>query len=160
MENGLRQWFSPPITIGQLLAHMTTIFIYLIPKLIQQIKSLFLKDIVHLLLNQIGLQTANGLDPSVGHTNYFSLMSQVKPESQVVLQRLWVQTGQIKLVHSVGVFREYIQKVQMVLILTQFVCQETRNLQLQAMTMDFYVFIEIHAYLVARPECTEDIQNM
>ena len=159
MENGLRLWFSHLITIGQLLAHMTTIFIYLIRRLIQLTKRWSSKDTVHLLLNWIGLQTANGSDPSVEHMNCFSLMSQVKPESRVVLQQLWVQTGQIKLVHSVGVFREYIQKVQMVLISTQFACQETRSLQLQAMTMDFYVYIEIHAYLVARPECTEDIQN-
>lgn len=160
MVNGLRLWFSHQITIILLLAHMTTIFIYSIPRLIQQTKSLFSKDIVHSLLNWIGLQTANGLDPFVEHMNFFSLMFQVKPESQVVLQQLWGQTGQIKLVHSVGVCREYIQKVQMVLISTQFACQETRSLQLQAMIMDFYVCIEIHACLVARPECTEDIQNM
>ena len=89
MVNGLRLWFSHQITIILLLAHMTTICIYSIPRLIQQTKSLFSKDIVHSLLNWIGLQTANGLDPFVEHMNFFSLMFQVKPESQVVLQQLW-----------------------------------------------------------------------
>ena len=160
MENGLRLWFSLLITIGQLQARMITIFIYLIQKLIQQIKNLFLKDIVHLLLNWIGPQTANGSDLFVEHMNSFSLMSQGKPESQVVLQQLQVQTGLIKLVLSDGVSKEYILKVQMVLISTRFVCQETRNLLLQVMIMDFYVYIEIHACLEARLECTEDIQSM
>ena len=160
MENGLRQWFSHLITTGQLLAHMTTIYIYLIQRLIQLIKKLFSKDTVHLLLNQIGQQTANGLDQSVEHMNFFSLMHQVKLESQEVLQQLLVQIGQTKLVHSVGQFREYIQKVPMVLISTQSACQETRSLQLQVMIMDFYVYTEIHACLVAKVECIEDIQNM
>ena len=160
MENGLRLWFSLLTTIGQLQAPMITIFIYLIQKLIQQIKNLFLKGTVHLLLNWIGLQTANGSDLFVEHMNSFSLMSPAKPESQVVLQQLLVQTGLIKLVLSVGVFKEYILKVQMVLISIRFVCQETRSLLLQVMIMDFYVYIEIHACLEARLECTEDIQSM
>ena len=83
-----------------------------------------------------------------------------KTESHVVLQQLLALTEQIKLVHLVCVLRKYIQKVQMVLILTQFACQETRSLQLQVMTMDFYVYIEIHSCLVVRGECTEEFQNM
>lgn len=160
MVNGLRQWFSHLITTGQLLVHTTTIYIYLIQRLIQLIKKLCLKDTVHLLLNQIGQQTANGLDLSVEHMNFFSLMHQVKLENQEALQQLLVLIGQTKLVPSVGQFKEYSQKVPMVLISIQFVCQKTRSLQLQEMIMDFYVYIEILACLVAKVECIEDIQNM